>query len=449
MTPIRVFLEIATRNLAQAKQRSALLSIAVAGVTMLLVLLLSLTQGITDNLITASTTLSAGHVNVAGFFKATTNDAAPIVQDAARVRKIVEENTPGLDFVIDRQRAWGTVVSPTTSLQSALAGIEISEERHLVDVLQLVAESEYKEDGRPEVIGDPARLSEPRTAVIFASQAKRLDVTIGDVLTLRSQTFRGQTNTVDVTIIAVARDIGLLSNFAIFVPKETILELYQLSPRTTGAVMVYLKDIHQAENVLGHLTEVLANEGFEVMDHMAQPFFAKFDIVSGEDWTGQKLDITTWEDEIAFLTWILTALDTISFFLISILAVIIAIGMMNTMWIAVRERTKELGTIRAIGMTRRGVLILFMLEATILGLIASTTGALVGAFIALSVNAIRVPVPIEAVQAILLSDTLVLAVRPWHVLLAILALTLWTGLSALWPSIRAARLQPVEAIHET
>lgn len=449
MTPIRVFIEIATRNLAQARQRSALLSFAVAGVTMLLVLLLSLTQGITDNLIRASTTLSAGHVNVAGFFKATPNDAAPIVQDAARVRKIVEENTPGLDFVIDRQRAWVTVVSPTTSLQSALAGIDIAEERHLTDVVQLVAESEYREGGRPDLIGDPARLSEPRTAIIFASQAKRLDVTIGDVLTLRSQTFRGQTNTVDVTIVAVARDIGLLSNFAIFVPKETILELYQLSPRTTGAVMVYLKDIHQAETVLGHLTEVLAAEGFEVMDHMAQPFFAKFDIVSGEDWTGQKLDITTWEDEIAFLTWILTALDTISFFLISILAVIIAIGMMNTMWIAVRERTKELGTIRAIGMTRRGVLTLFMLEATILGLIASTSGALVGAIIALSVNAARVPVPIEAVQAILLSDTLVLAVRPWHVLLAILALTLWTGLSALWPSIRAARLQPVEAIHET
>jgi putative ABC transport system permease protein len=334
-------------------------------------------------------------------------------------------------------------------LQSGLAGVSIDEERHLTEVVQLVPESYYRENGRPDLIGDPARLNEPRSAIIFASQARRLDVTIGDVLTMRSQTFRGQTNTVDVTIVAVARDIGLISNFAIFVPKETILDLYQLSPRTTGAVMVYLKDIHQAERVLGHLTDVLQREGFEVMDHMAQPFFAKFDIVAGEDWTGQKLDITTWEDEIAFLTWLLTALDTITFFLIAILAVIIAIGMMNTMWIAVRERTKELGTIRAIGMTRRGVLTLFMLEATILGLVASTTGAVTGALIATAVNAARIPVPVEAVQAILLSDTLQLATRPQHLLLAIFALTLWTGLSALWPSIRAARLQPVEAIHET
>ncbi|MFU8806116.1 MAG: ABC transporter permease, partial [Bradymonadaceae bacterium] len=285
--------------------------------------------------------------------------------------------------------------------------------------------------------------------VIFANQARRLDVTVGDILTMRSQTFRGQTNTVDVTIVAVARDIGLMSNFAIFVPKETVLELYQLSPRTTGAVMVYLENIHNAEDVLGHLTEVLGKEGFEVMDHDAQPFFAKFDVVSGEDWTGQKLDLTTWEDEISFLMWILTALDTISFFLISILAVIIAVGMMNTMWIAVRERTKELGTIRAIGMTRRGVLILFMLEATLLGLLASTTGAILGALIAMSLHAAKIQVPIEAVQAILLSDTLQLATRPMHLIGAITALTLVTGLSALWPSIRAARLQPVEAIHET
>ena len=40
-----------------------------------------------------------------------------------------------------------------------------------------------------------------------------------------------------------------------------------------------------------------------------------------------------------------------------------SIGIMNTMWIAIRERTREIGTLRAIGMQRRAVLWMFLLEA--------------------------------------------------------------------------------------
>ena len=79
----------------------------------------------------------------------------------------------------------------------------------------------------------------------------------------------------------------------------------------------------------------------------------KFETVNREDWTGQKLDVTTWEDEISFMTWTLTALQGLSFVLIVILIAIIVIGIMNTMWIAIRERTREIGTLRAIGMQRR------------------------------------------------------------------------------------------------
>ena len=42
--------------------------------------------------------------------------------------------------------------------------------------------------------------------------------------------------------------------------------------------------------------------------------------------------------------------------LIIVLLVIIAVGIMNTMWIAIRERTREIGTLRAIGMQRARVL---------------------------------------------------------------------------------------------
>ena len=49
---------------------------------------------------------------------------------------------------------------------------------------------------------------------------------------------------------------------------------------------------------------------------------------------------------------------------------------MNTMWIAIRERTREIGTLRAIGMQRRAVLRMFLLESLMLGLVGTVGGAL-------------------------------------------------------------------------
>jgi len=139
----------------------------------------------------------------------------------------------------------------------------------------------------------------------------------------------------------------------------------------------------------------------------------------------------------------------VSALLVAILIVIIAVGVMNTMWISVRKRTGELGTVRAMGMQRSSVLWMILFEAVLLGLFASSLGALSGVLIAVVVTALKIPVPIEAMRAILLSDTIVLSLTFNQVIGAIGALTLFTTLAGLWPALRAARMQPVEAIQRT
>ncbi|RME06223.1 MAG: ABC transporter permease, partial [Deltaproteobacteria bacterium] len=322
---MKLFLSIAARNLLQARRRTLLLSAALGLVTLLLVILLALSQGITDNLIRSATTLSAGHVNVAGFYKPTPDDTGPILTGVAEIRRIVVEHTPGLAGVIDRHRGWAKVISERGSIQAGLSGIDIAQEDRLFEVIELAPESEYEPGGADRVTGDLRRLAEPESALIFVNQARRLGVGVGDRLTLRTETLRGTTNTADVTVVAVARNVGFMSNWSVFVPKETILDLYQLREDTSGAVMVYLDDIDRAPEVMAHLREVFEAKGYRVMDHAPSPFFMKFETVLGEDWTGQKLDLTLWKDEVSFLTWVVTAVDSVSFFLIGILVVIIAI----------------------------------------------------------------------------------------------------------------------------
>jgi putative ABC transport system permease protein len=447
---MKIYLEIALRNLLSAGRRTTLLSLAIAAVTFFLVLLLSLTQGIRSNVLTSATTLFSGHVNVGGFYKPSASEADPFVLESDRIREIVREETPNFDYVVDRTQGVARVIGERDSLFTLVMGIDITEETKFREVVQLAPESDYVEEGSPEVVeGDVSRLSEPKTALLFASQAKRLGVGVGDALTIRAETFSGVANTVDVNVVGVVRDVGLLSSFALFVPNQTLRRLYDLREDATGLVMVYLDDPDAAEPAMGELREALDEAGFELMEHDPQPTFAKFESVSNADWTGYRLDLTTWEDQISFVGWVLTAVNTVTFLIVLVLSILIGVGMANTILMAIRERISEIGTMRAIGMTRAGVLGLFMIEALTIGFAASTAGALLGAGAALGLDALQVHIPLEAVQAILMSDVLTLIPRPTHLALAVGGITLFIGLAALWPALQAARMTPVEAIHRT
>lgn len=441
-----VLLSVAVRNLLQSARRSFLLALAIGMVTAMLTLLLAVSAGIQDNLLRSATTVSTGHVNVAGFYKINSTDASPIVTGITKIREIVEKNTPEMALVVDRGRGWCKVTSGTGTVQAGLSGVDVAEEGRILDVLQLAHQKDYKTDGGMEIKGDLQGLAKPNTVAIFSGQAKRLAVDVGDVLTLQTETTSGKTNTADVTIVAVVEDMGLLTSWTMFVPKQVIRDLYQLNEDTSGAVWIYLKNIDDAPVVMDRLREVFAKEGYRVMDHDPNPFFMKFETVAGEDWTGQSLDLTVWQDEVSFVSRIITTFDVITWFLITILVIIIAVGIMNTMWNAVRERTREVGTLRAIGMFRTQVLVMFLLEALVLGLFATTIGALVGGGVALAVDAAHIKIPIDAVRAILLSDQLKLSVHPLSLVKAVVSLSFFTTLSALWPAIRAASLRPVVAL---
>lgn len=443
---IGTYLAIAARNLLQARRRSILLGLALAMVTFLLVLLLALSQGLSDTIIESATTLSSGHVNLAGFYKTTSRQGYPMITDTERLREIVRESTPELDYFIDRHRGWGKVVSERASLQAVFSGVDVTEEQHLVSRIRLANQSEYQEGGEEAIKGDARRLAEANTAMIFAAQAKRLEVGVGDVLTVVIETLSGKTNTGDVEVVAVAKDVGFLSNWSVFVPKQTVRDLYRLNPDTSGAVHIYLKDPDKSEAAMLHLRGVLAEKGFEIMEHRPVPYWQKFGTVSGEDWVGQKLDLSTWSDEVSFLTWVVTAIDIISFILVVVLILIIAVGIINTMWIAVRERTGEVGTLRAIGMGKRRVLLLFMAEALLLGLVSTGVGGLLGGLTGIGLNAAAINLPSDALQAIMMSETLHLTVLPGQIILAVVIFTVLTGIAALWPAYRASRLQPITAI---
>ena len=434
MSSLFLDFRIAWLSLLEHRRRAFFLGLAVAAVTALLVLLNGLSAGIRSTLIDTATTLSTGHLNVGGFYKVTSGQAGPVVVEYEKVKETVVKSLPELDFTVERGRGWGKVVSDTSALQAGIGGIDIQRESSFKSVLRIKS-------------GNIDELAQPNTILLFEAQVKKLKVKVGDAITISAQTTRGVANTIDCRVVAVAEDVGLLSQWNVFVSNDSLRALYQLRPGTTGAIQIHLKPRFQKDlgPLAARLRTSLEKAGYRMMAPDPRPFWMKFETVTREDWTGQKLDVTSWEDELSFMMWTLSALNGISFVLMVILVAIVITGIMNTMWIAIRERTREIGTLRAIGMQRGSVVRMFLWESFLLGVFGAVAGAVVGAMTAGVLNSANIHVPLS-VQLFLMSDTLKLSVLPSALGGAIALISVVTGIAAVYPALRAARLKPVDAM---
>ena len=423
---------IAVRSLFQHRIRTSLLGAAIAVVTALLVSLAGIYVGMKTTLLVSATTLMSGHVNVAGFYKSTASSSAPVVTQYQKLRDIVQRDVKDLDYVVQRGRGWAKLISDTGSMQVGIGGIDVVHEPGFVKVIQL---KEGSLDG----------LKNPDGLLLFEEQARKLDVKVGDKLTFSAPTFKGTNNTIDVTVVAIAANIGMLSSWNTYMSDTGLRQLYQLNDETTGALQIYIKDISKVRAVQESLRKAFAAEGFELMDNDPRPFFTKFDGVNRESWTGQKLDITNWEDETSFVQWFVTILTVAATTVIFVLTVIIGVGIMNVMWISIRERTREIGTLRAVGMQRRSVLAMFVTEGFLLGIMGTTAGVVIGGLASFLLNNAAIKLP-KGAQLVLMSEKLIVAPTAGWIVFAIIFITSVITLISLIPSFLAARLKPISAM---
>ena len=120
------------------------------------------------------------------------------------------------------------------------------------------------------------------------------------------------------------------------------------------------------------------------------------------------------------------------------LSVIISLfGVVNTLVLSVFERTREIGMLRAVGMTRRQLRNMIRHESVITALIGGALGIAVGGFLA-----------VLTTQA--LSDEGVVLAIPWATIALLVVAAIAAGvLAAVFPARRAARLNVLEALrHE-
>jgi putative ABC transport system permease protein len=131
----------------------------------------------------------------------------------------------------------------------------------------------------------------------------------------------------------------------------------------------------------------------------------------------------------------------------AIALLVAAIGIANTMTMAILERTREIGLMKAVGATNRDVLSVFLGEAAGIGFIGGVGGLVLGWSAAQILNVLAMSyLAGQAAQQGGLPPTVAVYTPPWLPVFALIFATLIGLLSGLYPALRAATLVPLNAL---
>ena len=160
----------------------------------------------------------------------------------------------------------------------------------------------------------------------------------------------------------------------------------------------------------------------------------------GLDEGEEDFSVETAEQSIATIGTILSIINLVVAGIAAISLIVGGVGIMNTMYTSVLERTREIGIMKAVGARNKDVMYLFLFESGMLGLAGGLIGAVLGlgfAFFVSTVASVAVP-----------SIGFGVSFSPNLFFFSIFfALGIGT-LSGILPALQASRLEPVEALRK-
>ncbi len=208
------------------------------------------------------------------------------------------------------------------------------------------------------------------------------------------------------------------SDAGVYVPKETLREVLNVRDEESE-IIAKTQDGFNPPDVADSITRKLRQERGEKKEQ--ETFIVQ---------TSEQL-LTTFMNIFGIVQAVLVGIAAISL-------LVGGIGIMNTMYTSVLERTKEIGTMKAVGARNRDIMYIFLFESGLLGLVGGIIGILLGIGLGKFVEYIA----INALGTNLLQASINLTL-----IVGALSFSFFIGtLSGILPALQASRLKPADAL---
>ena len=404
--------KLAMRNLLRYKRQGFLTGMAMFLSSMLIVVIGAYNRASESVQVESVIDSFLGHVQIFADQRNGMNVSAidyqndyDFINSGAEIEKVLEDD-PRIKSYLKKAVLWVLLLHEETSFGVVSAGYDPDMGRKVFPMVQTVR-------------GDYFSSTEP-TLMMTSPLAEAMGVEIGTEITTLVADPDGSINALNVRFTGVAAGSSY-QDWGVWIDGKSIEYLLNLEQNQAVAYVLRLSDPNEAEGVKADL-----NLEFKRL--------------------GLKVSAFAW-GEMGSIFLGFQAISQV-FGTVSILIVLAATAAVvtNATLMSVFERTREIGTIGALGAKGHQILGLFIFEALILGLVSAGLGVLGGASIAEWLSRLGIPALNDSMRYSYGGDRIYLipAFRDW--ILAFGAVNLLCLASALYPAYRAVAMRPVEAL---
>ncbi|MCX7571786.1 FtsX-like permease family protein [Tumebacillus sp. DT12] len=408
---MRSIIGMAFRNIFRQKRRTFLLGISIVLGTFVLILGLSFVDGIQKQLFENMLVQQTGHfvvhheshpVDSSPMAKPDTDLDHALSDDAALEKEIA--GMPGIERVIK---------------QTTFAGSLANESG--VSAVTVIGQSGMNGEPLADIVNATAASSDPKSEGLYLpkSLSEELDLSVGDEVTL-----------------FVRNDAGEMRQ-ELFAVKGVF---DSVAPWLSSNAYISLERAQQMLGSEGKSMEWLVY-GEKSADLAALEAALDSKTAAKSGW-----QVATAEEAGGFYAGATLGFKALLIVNLSLIFIVVAMGMTNLMLMASLERTKEIGTLLALGTPRAKVAWLLILEALIIALLATAVSAVLGVATVSWLGSVGIDLQVEAMKYSIGGTKVYPVLSVTNLLLTLGVVTVVIFLAALYPAVKACRWSPIRAL---
>lgn len=404
----RVILRLAWRNLWRNHRRSLIMLSAIALGVWGMIWMTALMRGMVDQMIDNSIRTLSGHIQI----------HAPGYLDDPSVEHLLPavDRSPALQDLLESKDvvAWSERIRVPAVIRSerevyavTLVGIDPDREQGLSFIEESITDGEY----------------------ISSVDDKRL--LVGRKLLERLET------KLDRRVVLMSQD-----------PENNIAErgfriggVFDTDPQATETSYIFggLETVRKMLNLGPGVSEIsLLGHDYRKLDTLKK---------KTQSAAMENADVKTWAEQDPYMGTMLNVMDGFILIWFTIIFLALSFGLVNTLLMAVFERTREIGLVQALGMKSSNILLMVLVESIIMLMIGLVAGNILTWLTILPVqDGIDISGVAEGLEWAGMSSTLLPALLVKDVLLANAVVLVLGILASLFPAWRASRKVPIEAI---